>query len=249
MRKGISTSIIKSNPKLLKFLPDAELYELGFFTMEDLEKVLRFFAGKKFGVHAPFVYRYAKRHPNPTSLNEKDRIDTFLVNKKCADLSKKIGSEYMVVHFPNALQQENWLYIYEEVEREFFELSKMIEIRVENVYGNDYFHSAKDYKIFLGNTHCTMCVDIGHLILDAEMYGFSPARFIDVLSDSISEFHIYYADFETYRKCHHAPWGDSRIFHEILEFIRGMDADFVIESTPECPDGLEMLLEYWRGLG
>ncbi|MCD6551270.1 sugar phosphate isomerase/epimerase [Thermotoga sp.] len=248
MRKGVSTSIIRSNTDLLETLPQADVYELGFFKMEDLERVLCFFAGKSFGVHAPFVYRYADHHPNPTSLNEEKRKDTFSVNRKCAELSRKIGAEYMVVHFPNAVQKENWLSIYKELEREFSKLVEIIEVRAENVHGNDHFHGAKDYRIFLENTGCTMCVDIGHLLLDAEIYGVSPVKFIEELSDLIEEFHIYYADTETYKRCHHAPWGDSKNFFEILKFIKDIDADFVIEPTPECSEGLERLLEYWRDL-
>jgi len=248
LRKGVSTSIIRSRPDLLETLPQADVYELGFFKMEDLERVLHFFSGRHFGVHAPFVYRYVDRHPNPTSLNEEKRWDTFSVNRRCADLSKKIGADYVVVHFPNAVQKENWLFIYEEVEREFSELATLARVRVENVYGNDHFHSAKDYRIFLENTGCKMCVDVGHLLLDAEIYHLSPVKFIEELSDLIEEFHVYYADFETYRRCHDAPWGELKDFFEILEFIRGMDVDFVIEPTPECSEGLEKLLEYWRDL-
>jgi len=170
------------------------------------------------------------------------------VNKKCAELARKIGAEYMIIHFPNALQKENWLSVYREVEREFSELAGVISVRVENVYGNDHFHSAEDYRTFLENTGCKMCVDIGHLLLDAEVYGFSPIEFIEKLSDFVEEFHIYYADFETYKKCHHAPWGESKEFLEVLEFIKDFDADFVLEPTPECEEGLEKLFEYWRDL-
>jgi len=247
LRKGVSTSIIRSDPHLLTTLPDADLYELGFFKREDLGTILSFFKNKKFGVHAPFIYRYVY-HPAPTSLNIKERSDTFSINRKCAELSKKIGAEYMVVHFPNAFQKESWLPIYREVESEFCNLSTLIPIRIENIYGNDHFHEAKDYKSFLENTNSTMCVDIGHLLIDSELYGFSPVNFVELLSDKISEFHIYYADLETYKVCHHAPWGNSKRFREILNFIKDMNVDFVIEPTTECKNGLERLLKYWREL-
>lgn len=246
MRKGISTSIIKSNTKFLDQLPKANLYELGFFESKDLETILEFFHGKSFGIHSPFVYRYADHHPMPTSLDKNSRENTFEVNKRCAELAKKIGAEYIVVHFPNTMQKENWIFLLKEAKNAFLALNEIIEVRIENVYGNSCFHHAIDYLNFLRNTKCGMCIDIGHLLIDSEIYGFSPLRFIEELSEQIVEFHIYYADLETYKHCHHAPWGESMVFHEVLKIIRDFDVDFVLEPTPDCVDGLERLFEYWR---
>jgi len=247
-RKGISTSVIRSRVSLIEQLPEAQFYELGFFRREDLERIVEFFSGKRIGVHAPFVFRYKNHHPAPTSLDEKERRDTYSVNRECALLARGIGAEYVVVHFPNAIQRENWLSVYGEAVEHFGTLNEILPVRVENVYGNDHFHTARDYASFLRDTGCTMCLDVGHLLIDSKVYGFSARKFVEELADLISEVHLYYADLQTYKRCHHAPWGDSEEFLDLLEFLKGFDVDFVIEATPECADGLEKLFSYWRDL-
>ena len=249
MRRGVSTSLIRSSVELIDMLPEAELYELGFFKPADLEVVVDFLKrrARPFGVHAPFILSYDS-HPSPTSLDPEKRGRTFSVNEICAHIARTLGAEYMVIHFPTAHQDEDWRILWNEVVAHVVKLSRIVRIRVENVYGNACFHSADDFRFFLTEAGVGMCVDIGHLLLDSEVYGFDPINFIERLSEFIEEFHIYYADPISYIKCHHAPWGERKIFREILEFIRSFDVDFVLEATPEC-EGLDKLLSYWRGLG
>lgn len=249
-RKGISTSTIRANILRIDELPLAELYELTFFQKKDLDKLKEFLEkrGKPFGIHLPFVFRYASVHPNPTSLDRTLRNDTYTVNIKSARFAKSFGAEYVVAHFPNAKQKEAWKDVYDIVIESleyFYELNKIIETRLENVYMNDYFHSADDYLFVLKETGCTMCLDIGHLLIDSEIYAFDPVSFIEKLQDFITEFHIYYADLKTYEECHHAPWGDSLNFRRVLEVIKGFEnVDFVAEPSNDCPNLLSRLIKF-----
>ncbi|WP_448376569.1 sugar phosphate isomerase/epimerase family protein [Fervidobacterium sp.] len=252
-RKGISTSIIRADIEKLNFLPDAELYEFTFFKPEDIEILKRFILERKkpFGVHLPFVFRYAQLHPHPTTLDDKLRKDTYDVNIKSALFARELGAEYVLLHFPSAKQKESWrknVGLVEEVISHLDELNNILSVRIENVYMNDDFHSAFDYLYILKEIGCTMCVDVGHLLLDSEIYEFNPVNFIEVLSDYISEFHIYYADMETYTKCHHAPWGDSEKFQELLRVIKDFNVDFVIEPSNDCPERLQQLMSFWEGI-
>jgi len=249
-RKGISTSTIRANILKIEELPFAELYELTFFQKQDLDTLKEFLEkrGKPFGIHLPFVFRYAAVHPNPTSLDINLRNDTYAVNIESASFAKSFGAEYVVVHFPNAKQNEAWKDVYgivmESLEH-FYELNKIIETRLENVYMNDYFHSPDDYLFVLKETGCTMCLDIGHLLIDSEVYDFDPVYFIEKLADFITEFHIYYADLRTYEQCHHAPWGDSFNFRRVLDVIKEFDGvDFVAEPSNDCPNQLSKLIEF-----
>ncbi len=249
-RKGISTSTIRANILKIHELPLMELYELTFFQKQDLDILKEFLEkrGKSFGIHLPFVFRYASVHPNPTSLDKNLRNDTYVVNIEGARFAKSFGAEYVVVHFPNAKQKEAWKDVYgivmESLEH-FYELNKIIETRIENVYMNDYFHSADDYLFVLKETGCTMCLDIGHLLIDSEVYNFDPVSFIEKLADLITEFHIYYADPRTYEECHHAPWGDSFNFNRVLDVIKEFDGvDFVAEPSNDCPKLLFKLMEF-----
>ncbi len=247
IRKGLSTSIIRANISKIDQLPDFDHYELTFFKFEDIEKILDFLTKKRasFGVHAPFVYRYAQIHPQPTSLDPYLRRDTFEKNLECVNLAKRINADYVVIHFPNAEQKENWLSIYDQVVSEFSSFSQEnFQVRIENVYGNNYFHSANDFKDFLEKTKLKMCLDIGHLLIDSEIYGFDHIKFVEELEPYIAEFHIYYADKINYVKCHHKAWEEERKFLQLLELIREMKADFVLEPSPECLEDFEKLLEY-----
>jgi len=252
-RKGVSTSLIRSNEEHLHLLPMAGLYELTFFRARALEKVLTFLRERNasFGVHLPFVFRYSKVHPLPTSLFESERLDTFEVNLFASLFSRQIGAEYVVVHFPTAQQREDWLEdrtILHECVEHLVKLNEILPVRIENVYMNDRFHNSQDYNWLCFETNAKLCVDVGHLLIDSQIYGFDPVRFIDNVSTHVAEFHIYYADWETYRRCHHAPWGESRDFLRVLDFLRDFDADFVIEPSNDCVEGLEKLLDYWEGL-
>lgn len=252
-RKIVSTSLIRANVKRLQTLPCSEFYELTFFKPEDLEHVLAFLKSRnaRFGVHCPFIYRYVAVHPHPTSLNRTLRKDTFEKNELCADLSKKIGAEYMVLHFPNAHQKERWKEhrkILSEVLEHIGKLNQMIEIRLENIYGNDDFHKPEDYVWIARETGTTLCIDVGHLLLDFENYGIRPVDFIRKCEQYISEVHLYYADTETYRRCHHAPWGDSKVFFEILDVVKELDCDITLEAGPDCSEGLERLFEFFESL-
>ena len=247
MRKGISTSWILSNSDLLYDLPKAELYELGFFKSKDLPKI-REFLGKReasYGIHAPFIFSF-DGHPALTSTIEKQRVKNMMIMEKCASFSEKFGAEYMIVHFPNAEQKENWLYLLPSVSDFLVNLNKKLNIRIENVYGNEYFHDSEDYLAFLRDVNLPLCLDIGHLLLDSQIFGFDPIKFVNRISEYIAEVHIYYADSNVYKKCHHKPWGESEDFLNALNILRELDADFVIEATPQCPDGFDQLMNFWR---
>ncbi|ODN30519.1 sugar phosphate isomerase/epimerase family protein [Fervidobacterium thailandense] len=252
-RKIVSTSLIRANAERLETLPQSEFYELTFFRPDDLEKVLNFLKARnaRFGVHCPFIYRYAAVHPNPTSLDETLRKDTFEKNELCAGLSRKIGAEYMVLHFPNAHQKESWKKdekIISEVLEHIATLNQLIEIRLENVYGNDDFHTPEDYIWLAKETGATLCIDVGHLLLDSEIYGIRPVDFILKCEPYISEVHLYYADIETYRRCHHAPWGNSKGFFEVLDVVKELSCDITLEAGPDCSEGLDHLLEFFESL-
>uniref|UniRef100_A0A7C5VL77 Sugar phosphate isomerase/epimerase n=1 Tax=Fervidobacterium thailandense TaxID=1008305 RepID=A0A7C5VL77_9BACT len=252
-RKIVSTSLIRADVERLQTLPSSEFYELTFFKPEHLEKVLTFLKSRNasFGVHCPFIYRYAAVHPHPTSLNKDFRKDTFEKNELCANLSKKIGAEYMVIHFPNAHQKECWK-DYGEVLSEVLDhigtLNEMIEVRLENVYGNDDFHKPEDYIWIARETGTTLCIDVGHLLLDHEIYGVRPVDFILKCEQYISEVHLYYADTETYKRCHHAPWGDSKVFFQVLDVVKELNCDITLEAGPDCSEGLEHLFEFFESL-
>ncbi|MGC9772253.1 TIM barrel protein [Fervidobacterium islandicum] len=252
-RKCVSTSLIRANVSLLKTLPNSMHYELTFFKKEDLPVVLDFLneKGATFGIHAPFVFRYQAVHPNPTSLSTELRKETYEKNEQCCKLAKEIGAEYVVIHFPNAKQTENWLKdknILKEAIEHVRNLSNYCQVRIENVYYNEYFHNAKDYRWFLEQTGTTLCLDLGHLLLDSERYGFSTVEFVDVVEEYISEVHLYYADSKVYEKCHHAPWGCSAEFKILLERIRSLNCDFTLEASNDCQEGLEKLIAFWEGL-
>jgi len=252
-RKCISTSLIRANKELIYTLPYAKHYELTFFKSEDIEIIQRFLNERNstFGIHAPFIFRYKEIHPNPTSLNDELRDDTFKKNIECAHLAKNMGAQYIVIHYPNAMQKEDWRAekkVVDSSTKHLTELREIIDIRIENVYFNDSFHSAEDFSWLLKESNATLCLDIGHLLLDSEQYEFDVVKFIDTLEEYISEVHIYYADIETYQKCHHAPWGDSKEFLRLLDRIRYLDCDFTIEASNDCKSGLEKLFEYWEGL-
>ncbi len=249
MRKGVSTSIIKSNIDLLHKLPDADLYELGFFNAEDLDRIKSFINQKNtsFGIHCPFVYRFP-RHPHLTSMDNAKRKKTMEIIEKCAILSKDLKAEYIVVHFPDSYQNENWLMLLDYIKSFLSHINHIIPVRIENVYFNKYFHSYRDYLRFFEDTEFTFCVDIGHLLMDAEYFRFNPLEFIKKTKNFISEFHIYYADIRSYKKCHHKPWKEDENFLRILNFIKSFDCDMVIEPTPYCNEGLDKLLIYWRNL-
>ncbi|MCX7654840.1 MAG: sugar phosphate isomerase/epimerase [Fervidobacterium sp.] len=248
-RKVISTSLIRANIEKLNDLPSSKNYELTFFKENDLSKILEFLHTKSatFGLHAPFIYRYKQTHPFPTSTIDELRKDTYEKNYNCAILAKNIGAEYVVIHFPNARQSENWIVqqkiVHEAVEA-ISQLNQIIPVRIENIYMNDYFHSPEDYTWFTRQTNTTLCVDIGHLLIDSEIYNFDPVKFIDKCAEYISEFHLYYADLNVYNQCHHAPWGDSKDFLRTLDFIRNFKCDFTVEASNDCKEGLEKLLRY-----
>ncbi|AEH51435.1 sugar phosphate isomerase/epimerase family protein [Pseudothermotoga thermarum] len=251
MRKGLSTSIIRADVGKIDQLPWFSHYELTFFKQKDVEKVMRFLKERKasFGVHAPFVFRYCQVHPQPTSLNPTLRHDTLKKNQKCIELAKSLGADYVILHFPSAKQSESWLDIYEDIVQEIACLkTNGIQIRIENVYCNDCFHTSNDYKDFLERTNLTICVDIGHLLIDSQIYGLDPVEFVESLKPFISEFHIYYADLIEYEKCHHKAWKNEKKFLQLLEYIRDIDADFVLEPSPECLEGFENLLKYLEEL-
>lgn len=248
-RKVVSTSLIRANIDKLNELPDSQSYELTFFKEYDLERLLDFLKNKDatFGLHAPFVYRYAEIHPFPTSLNRMLRYDTYQKNISCALLGKNIGAEYIVVHFPSAKQSENWIKdksVLKDAISHITEINQILPVRIENVYMNDYFYNPEDYISIAKETNTTLCIDIGHLLIDSEIYNFNPIKFIDKCKDFIDEFHVYYADLEIYSQCHHAPWGDSKQFHDLLSFIKDFQCDFTIEASNDCKDGLDKLLNY-----
>ncbi|MEN3041873.1 MAG: sugar phosphate isomerase/epimerase [Fervidobacterium sp.] len=248
-RKVISTSLIRANIEKLNDLPVSKHYELTFFKENDLSKILEFLHAKNaaFGLHAPFIYRYKQVHPFPTSTIDELRKDTYEKNCNCAILGKNIGARYVVIHFPNAQQSENWIaeqkIVYEATEV-IFRLNQIIPVRIENVYMNDYFHSPEDYTCFVKQTNTTLCIDIGHLLIDSEIYNFDPVEFVDKCAEYISEFHLYYADLEIYNQCHHAPWGNSKNFLRLLDFIKDFECDFTVEASNDCNDGLDKLLSY-----
>jgi len=248
-RKVVSTSLIRANIDKLNELPTSQNYELTFFKEHDLERLLDFLKGKNavFGLHAPFIYRYTEIHPFPTSLNKVLREDTYQKNKACVLLGRDIGAEYIVIHFPNAKQSENWIKdksILKDAIAHITEINQIIPVRIENVYMNDYFHAPEDYISIAKDTKTKLCIDIGHLLIDSEIYSFNPIQFIEKCKDFIAEFHIYYADLEIYSHCHHAPWGDSKRFHDLLGFIKDFECDFTIEASNDCKDGLDKLLNY-----
>ena len=247
MRKGISTSWILSNSDLLDTLPKAELYELGFFKSKDLPKIREFLERRKasFGVHAPFIFSF-DGHPALTSTFERQKKKTMMIMEKCASFSKEFGAEYMIIHFPDVKQKEDWLHSLPNVSDFLINLNGKLNVRVENVYGNEYFHSANDYAAFLKDTNLPLCLDIGHLILDSQLFGFDPMKFIDKVYEYIIEMHLYFANLEAYKKCHHKPWGENENFLNILNALQELDADFVIEATPQCPDGFDQLMNFWR---
>lgn len=248
-RKVVSTSLIRANIDKLNELPPSQSYELTFFKEHDLERLLNFLKDKNatFGLHAPFIYRYMEVHPFPTSLNKVLREDTYQKNKTCALLGKNIGAEYIVIHFPNAKQSENWIKnksVLKDAIAHITEINKMIPVRIENVYMNNYFYSAEDYISIAKETNTKLCIDIGHLLIDSEIYNFNPIKFIDKCKDFIDEFHVYYADLEIYSQCHHAPWGHSEQFYALLHFIKDFECDFTIEASNDCKEGLDKLLNY-----
>ncbi len=246
--KGISTSFVRANVDKLHTIPHFERYELTFFRDNDLPALKEFLASRKasFGLHAPFVYRYVNHHPYPTSLDKELRRDTFYKNFQCLKFAESLGADYVVVHFPTALQKENWYSDYFEIIDEFKTLKECakVQLRIENVYGNDFFYNCREYKDFLKKTELKMCLDIGHLLLDCNYYKFDPLEFIYFLKDFIVEFHIYYASFETYHTCHHKAWSTDFLFLEILDVIKDFDAEFVLEPSPECLEDFEKALEY-----
>ncbi len=252
MRKGLSTSIIRANIEKIDQLPPVAHFELTFFDSEDIDELVNFLKHRKstFGIHAPFVYRYAQIHPQPTSLDSSMRQDTLAKNLDCVKLARRLGAEYVVVHFPNACQRENWLCIYDTVVEELSKLNNSeIQVRIENVYGNDFFHTAENFQQLLQETGLKMCVDIGHLLIDSQLYGIDPIKFVEKLKAHIAEFHIYYADLVEYKRCHHKAWKDEKGFIDLLEYIREVDADFILEPSPECLEEFEKLMAYLENLG
>jgi len=256
-KKGISTSLIRANVEELNTLPISEHYELTFFNHDDLGRVMDFLEQRKatFGVHAPFIYRYISKHPYPTSDDMLLRRDTYQINLQCAVLAHGINAEYMVIHFPNAVQKDKWLNnrkILEDAINGISMALQHIPVRIENVYMNDVFHTAEDYLWILKESGTHMCIDIGHLLIDSEIYNLDPIEFISKCLPRLAEIHIYYADLETYSKCHHAPWGDSREFRKILDFIheisKTLPLDLIIEPSDDCSAGLEKLIDYWEGV-
>jgi len=253
-RKGISTSIIRADIEKIDSLPSADLYELTFFKSCDIDKLKKFLSkrGKPFGIHLPFVFRYLLTHPQPTTLDDVVRNDTYDTNLESAQIAKKLGAEYVILHFPSAKQKDSWKNnhkLFEECIEHIEKLNGIVNVRIENVYMNDDFHSAEDYIWVLKESKTKMCIDIGHLLIDSKIYSFDAAEFIEKLADYTVEFHIYYADIVTYEKCHHAPWGDSKEFRKLLEILYQFDnVDFVIEPSNDCPEKLPLLLNFWEGL-
>ena len=255
MRKGISTSMIRANIEKIETLPVSSHYELTFFKQQDVETVLNFLKKRNatFGIHAPFIYKYKETHPFPTHLLEDLRIDTYITNVFCGKFAKNIGAEYIVIHFPNAKQKDNWKKekIVNQAINHIVNLNRIIETRIENVYLNDYFHNPQDYVWLAKETNTRLCIDIGHLLIDTEYYMLDPIDFLNQTIEYTKEYHLYYADIETYNKCHHAPWGDSLQFKKILELIaqvKKLDIDLVIEPSNDCPNELSKLLEYWEAV-
>lgn len=252
-RKVVSTSLIRADVNRLAELPHAEHYELTFFKEADLPVVLDFLISKgaTFGLHAPFIYRYVAKHPHPTTLDDSLRRDTYEKNRKCALLAKRVGAEYVVVHFPTAKQFDDWRSrreILDEVVREYASLNEIVPVRLENVYMNRYLYQPEDYRFFVECTGTTLCLDIGHLLIDSEVFGFSALEFLEKCEDIVSEVHVYYADVTTYERCHHAPWGESSTFLQLLEVVRDLDCDVTIEAGPDCPEGLGKLMSFFESL-
>ncbi|MBZ4650778.1 sugar phosphate isomerase/epimerase [Thermosipho sp. (in: thermotogales)] len=235
-RLGVSTSVVKSDLRMIKYLTEkfkfSNLFEIGFIDPKYINN-LNVIKGKSIGVHSPFIFKL-KNHPK---LTHSDYHFTFSKILRSAYFAKQIKSEYLIVHYPDALQNDDWnknLFLLEE-------LSSIIKIRIENTYGNKFFYSEKDYKNLCQDLNLKLCIDIGHLLLDERI---NPFKFIEFLEEYIEEFHIYYADKKIYKICHHKPWSENKYYIELLKLIMKLDADIVIESTPQCNKDLDKLLKF-----
>lgn len=235
-RIGVSTSVIRSDFRLINYyirkFNFANLFEFGFINPMYVHNIY-VLKNKSIGVHSPFVFKL-NGHPMLTRSNY---FETYSKILKSAYFAKNIGAEYLIVHYPDTLQNEDW----KGNEILLYELNKIIKIRLENTYGNKFFYSEVDYKRICGNLNLKLCVDIGHLMLDDRI---NPIKFIDTLSDYIEEFHIYFANKLTYNLCHHKPWENDKNYLDLLEYIKNFEADLVIETTPECGENLDKLLNF-----
>ncbi|ANQ54458.1 MULTISPECIES: TIM barrel protein [unclassified Thermosipho (in: thermotogales)] len=236
MKIGVSTSVIRSDFRFLKYFlekfEDLDFYELGFLSPLFVNNL--FNLKKSFGIHAPFIFKM-DFHPKLTC---NDYHETFRKIRQSAFMAKYLSAKYLIVHYPDTLQLQDWKDNFKLLD----ELKGIIKIRIENTFGNKYFYAAKDYKFLCEELGLTMCIDIGHLLLDERI---NPFDFIEELSDFVEEFHVYYADDKTYKKCHHLPWSDNEKYINLLNFIKEFDVDIVIEATPDCK-GLDRLLNFWR---
>jgi len=119
--------------------------------------------------------------------------------------AREVGARYVVAHIqrpvallgetlPDDFDERRSLQVGIEMAQRLAELSERyaVPVHIENSIANPAFYRLESYMAMLQAAPALyVCLDIGHLFLDARKYGFDPVEFATEIAPHVAEFHVY----------------------------------------------------------